>query len=65
MITREWADEHIGAGVVYDPGWGGGKEDGTIVRSNDRGVFVRYSTHPNTPQMTNFEDLTALTAGAS
>lgn len=40
-ITLDEARQHIGAAVVYDPGYGP-KEDGIIVRVNDSYVFVWY-----------------------
>jgi hypothetical protein len=62
VITKQWADENIGAGVVYTP-MGGRAEDGVIVRANLRGAFVRYRGS-ETPQLTAFTDLDPLTPEA-
>jgi hypothetical protein len=40
-VTLDEAREHIGNGVVYDPGYGL-KEDGVITSVKDPYVFVRY-----------------------
>lgn len=42
-MTLEQARAHIGDGVVYDPGFGGPKEDGTITGTSETSVFVRYA----------------------
>lgn len=59
MITREWAEANKGAYVVYQSHPGARGEDGTIVRCNSRGVFVRYRIGKDA-QLTRHEDLTAL-----
>jgi hypothetical protein len=40
-MTLDEARQHIGAGVVHDPGHGP-KEDGVISSVGERYVFVRY-----------------------
>lgn len=40
-MTLDEARQHIGAGVVYDPGYGP-KEDGVISSVGEQYVFVRY-----------------------
>lgn len=63
MITREWAESHEGAGVVYRGYGDGPSEDGVILRCSHAGVFVRYRAH-STPQLTRFEDLVPLVSEA-
>lgn len=52
MMTLEEARNNIGFGVVYDPGHGGAREDGVIIRVTHLWVMVRYdgngvkATHP-------------------
>lgn len=57
-MTLDQARQHIGCGVVYSPGWGP-REDGVIVRVNERYVFVRYSGS-ETPKATSPSDLILL-----
>jgi hypothetical protein len=40
-MTLDEARQNIGAGVVYDPGYGS-KEDGVISSVGEQYVFVRY-----------------------
>lgn len=40
-MNLDTARENIGAAVVYDDGHGT-RQDGTIVRVGERGVYVRY-----------------------
>lgn len=40
-MTLDEARKHIGDAVIYDDGHGM-RQDGTIVRVGERGVYVRY-----------------------
>ncbi len=57
-MTIDEAREHIGAGVVYDPGHGA-REDGTIVRVSEQWVHVRYG-HQTITKATPAGQLTLL-----
>jgi hypothetical protein len=57
-MTIDEAREHIGAGVVYNPGHGA-LEDGTIVRVSESWVHVRYG-HQTITKATAAAQLTLL-----
>jgi hypothetical protein len=61
-MTLDEAREHIGDAVVYDPGYSGAKQDGTITGVNNSGVFVRYGHNDSSIQLTPPGTLTLLAA---
>lgn len=58
-ISLDQAEEHIGDAVVYDDGHGT-RQDGTIVRVGERGVFVRYGHNDSSIALTPEASLTLL-----
>ena len=58
-MTLDEARAHIGAGVIYDPGYGQTKEDGTIVSVSKSLVFVTY-VGDRGPKATYAQDLRLL-----
>lgn len=61
-VTLDEASEHIGAGVVYGPGYDA-PEDGVITSVRPPWVFVRYRNDFGS-QATRPEDLTLLARGS-
>lgn len=59
-MTLDEARENIDRVVVYDPGHGGKRMNGTIVRVGERGVFVRYGHNDTSIALTPETSLTLL-----
>lgn len=59
-MTIDEARVSIGRAVVYDPGYGGKRQDGTIVRVSERGVHVRYGHNDTSIALTPETSLTLL-----